>query len=92
MDKKSARLHPDTSCQLLCPVINIAMTNNKFHTAMCKLHDFLSSKLDLCIRTLLQDQILTLKKNTPTPTPRVHLVLNWELKQTFKYAVTLVVV
>ena len=36
-------LHPDTSCQLLCPVINIAMSNN-FQHSMCTLHNFSSNK------------------------------------------------
>ena len=42
-------LHPDKSCQLFCPVINIAMSNN-LNTLMCTLHNFSSSK-DRCIHT-----------------------------------------
>ena len=40
---------------------------------MCTPHDFLSSKVNLCIRALSLDHILALKKITRTP--RVHLVL-----------------
>ena len=36
-------LHPDKSCQLFCPVINIAMSNN-LNTLMCTLHIFSSNK------------------------------------------------
>ena len=42
------------------------------NTVMCTLHNFLSSKVDLCIRALLLDHILALKKKMRTP--RVHLV------------------
>ena len=42
-------LHPDKSCQLFCPVINIAMSNN-LNTIMCTLHNFSSNK-DRCIHT-----------------------------------------
>ena len=37
-------LHPDSSCQLLCPIINIAMSNNFKHSHMCTLHNFFSNK------------------------------------------------
>ena len=38
-------LHPDTPCQLLCPVINIAMSNNFKHShVLCTLHIFFSYK------------------------------------------------
>ena len=36
-------LHPDKSCQLFCPVINIAMSNN-LNTLMWTLHNFSSNK------------------------------------------------
>ena len=36
-------LHPDKLCQLFCPVINIAMSNN-LNTLMCTLHIFSSDK------------------------------------------------
>ena len=36
-------LHPDKSCQLFCPVINIAMSNN-LNTLMYTLHNFTSNK------------------------------------------------
>ena len=42
-------LHPDKSCQLFCPAINIAMSNN-LNTLMCTLHNFSSNK-DRCIYT-----------------------------------------
>ena len=38
-------LHPDTPCQLLCPVINIAMSNNFKHShVLCTLHICFSNK------------------------------------------------
>ena len=64
-------LHPDKSCQLFCPVINIAMSNN-LNTLLCILHNFSSTKLDLFIQALLLDYILAEAKNTRTPC--VHLV------------------
>ena len=42
-------LHPDKWCQVFCPVINIAMSNN-LNTLMCTLHNFSSNK-DRCIYT-----------------------------------------
>ena len=36
-------LHPEKSCQLFCPVINIARSNN-LYTLMCTLHNFPSNK------------------------------------------------
>ena len=65
-------LHPDTPCQLLCPVINIAMSNNFKHSHVQFTHFFSVVKLDLVIQALLLDCILALGKNTRTP--RVHLV------------------
>ena len=38
-------LHPDTPCQLLCPVINIAMSNTFKHShVLCTLHICFSNK------------------------------------------------
>ena len=42
-------LYPDKSCQLFCPVINIAMSNN-LNNLMCTLHNF-SSDNARCIHT-----------------------------------------
>ena len=54
---------------------------------MCTLHDFSVVKLDLCIRALLLDHILALKKNTRTP--RVHVVSNFFVtKKKIPYVVT----
>ena len=36
-------MHSDTSCQLLCPVINIAMSSNS-NTLICTLHNVSSNK------------------------------------------------
>ena len=65
-------LHPYTPYQLLCPVINIAMSNNFKHSHVHFTHLFSVTKLDLFIQALLLDYILALGKNTRTP--RVHLV------------------
>ena len=64
-------LHPDKSCQLLCQVINIAMSNN-LNTACALYTIFPVIKLDLFIQALLLYYILALEKNTRTPC--VHLV------------------
>ena len=57
-------LHPDTSCQLLCPVINIAMGNNFKHSHVHFAHFFSVTKLDvvILIQALLLDYILALGK------------------------------
>ena len=66
-------LRPDTSCQWLCPFVNIAMSNN-FETLSCVHYTIFSVvKFDLCIQALFLDCILTLKKNMHMP--RVHLVI-----------------
>ena len=50
------------------------MSNNfEMSCVVCTLHEFLSSKVDLCRRALLLDHILAMKKTTRTP--RVHLVI-----------------
>ena len=48
-------------CQLFCPVINIAMSNN-LNTLMCTLHNFPVFMLDLVIQALLLDYMLALEK------------------------------
>ena len=48
-------LHPDTPCQLLCPVINIAMSNNFKHSHVHFTHFFSVTKVDLVIQALLLD-------------------------------------
>ena len=61
-------LHPDKSCQLFCPVINIAMSNN-LNTLMCTLHIFSSNKARF-IHTSTVTNIVTFllwKKNVRTP-------------------------
>ena len=55
-------LHPDTPCQLLCPVINIAMSNNFKQSHMHLTQFFSVIKLDLVIQALLLDYILALGK------------------------------
>ena len=55
-------LHPDTSCQLLCPVINLAMSNNFKHSHVHFTQLFSVIKLDLVIQALLLDYILALEK------------------------------
>ena len=55
-------LHPDTPCQLLCPVINNAMSNNFKHSHVHFTQFSLVTKLDLVIQTLLLNYILALGK------------------------------
>ena len=55
-------LHPETSCQLLCPVINIAMSNNFKHSHMHFTRFFSVKILDLVTQALLLDDILALEK------------------------------
>ena len=55
-------LHPDTSCQLFCPVINIAMSNNFKHSHVHYTEFFPETKLDLVIQALLLDYILALER------------------------------
>ena len=55
-------LNPDT-CQLLCPVINIAMSNNFKHSHVHCTHFLSVTKLDLVIQALLLDYILAQGKN-----------------------------
>ena len=55
-------LHPDTSCQLLCPIINITMSNNFKRSHVHFTHFFSVTKLDLVIQALLLDFILALGK------------------------------
>ena len=55
-------LHPDASCQLVYPVINIAMSNNFKHSQVHFTHSFSVTKLDLVIQALLLDYILDLGK------------------------------
>ena len=43
-------LHTDTPCQLLCPVINIAMSNNFEYSHVHFTHFFSVTKLDLVIQ------------------------------------------
>ena len=57
-----AYIHPDTPCQLLCPDINIAMSNNFKHSHVHYTHFFSATKLDLVIQALLLDYILALGK------------------------------
>ena len=57
-------LRPDTSCQKVCQVVNIAMSICKIsNTLICTLHDFLRVKvsLDLFIQALLLDDNLALE-------------------------------
>ena len=55
-------LHLDTPSQLLCPVINIAMSNNFKHSHVHFTHFFSVTKLDLVRQALLLDYILALGK------------------------------
>ena len=56
-------MHPETSCQLCCPVINIAMSNNFKHSHVHFTHFFSEIPLDLVTQTLLPDYILAMEKN-----------------------------
>ena len=61
----SWRLHPETSCQLLCPyaAINIAMSNNfKYSHVQFTQFFFSVIKLDLVIQALLLGYIIALEK------------------------------
>ena len=55
-------LHPDTSCSLLCPVINIAMSNKSKHSHVHFTQFFSVTRLDLVIHALSLDYILALGK------------------------------
>ena len=58
-------LHPNrpTSCQLLCPVINIAMCNNFKHSRVHFKQFFSVTKLDLVIQVQLLEYIIDMGKN-----------------------------
>ena len=55
-------LHPDTLCSLLCPVINIALSNNSKHSHVHFTQFFSVTRLDLVIQALSLDYILALGK------------------------------
>ena len=65
-------LHPDTPCELLCPVINIAMSNNFKHSHVHFTHFFSNKARFSHTSTVTRLHSFSGKKNTRTP--RVHLV------------------
>ena len=65
-------LHQDKSCQLFCPVINIAMSNNFKHSHLHFSQLFYSNKARFIHTSTVTRLHSCLGKNTRTPC--VHLV------------------